>query len=169
MKGFFFLAVNLFLASLAQAGGARAKSPAEAAPGALSAFLVLSDEKTGKVYGEWEAPEGKEFAVEFIHSVNNSPVREMFSVEGGVIRGRAVLFFSFGAGMQSTLEEGERFVRDGEGMIITGSKRTWEELRYIVGTVSDHVLFIGDERIGLRDLCGRNAQVVFSIRKGGGK
>jgi hypothetical protein len=164
----FVLIVDLFLASLAAAGGAAAKNRAEAAV-AVPVFLVLSDEKTGKTYGEWEAPEGKEFAVEFIHSVNNSPVREMFRVEGGVIHGEAVRFFSFGAGMQSTLEEGERFFRDGEGMIITGTGRTWEELRYIVGTVSDHVLFIGDECVGLRDLCGRNAQVVFRIRTGGGK
>jgi hypothetical protein len=164
----FLLIADLFLASLAAAGGASAKSRAETVPG-VPFFLVLSDEKTGKTYGEWEAPEGKEFAVEFIHSVNNSPVREMFTVEGGVIRGRAVRFFSFGAGMQSTLEEGERFFRDGEGMIITGTGRVWEKLRYIVGTVSDHVLFIGDECVGLRDLCGRNAQVVFKIRKGGGK
>ncbi|MDR0600924.1 MAG: DUF1850 domain-containing protein [Treponema sp.] len=169
MKRWFALAVNLLLAVLVIAGGVLIKRRAEAARSTRPLFLVLSGEKTGKVYGEWEAPEGTEFAVEFIHSVNNTPVREMFRVEGGVIRAEAARFFSFGAGMQSTLEGEERLVRDGEGMIITGLTRTYGELNYIVGTVSDHVLFIGDERVGLRDLCGKNAHVVFRIRTGGGK
>ena len=53
---------------------------------------------------------------------------------------------------------------DEEGnMIITGFDITYDPLRYIVGTVSDHTLVIGDKTISLRALCGQNAEVVFSL------
>ena len=53
---------------------------------------------------------------------------------------------------------------DDEGnMVITGFDITYDPLRYIVGTVSDHILTIDGKEISLRDLCGRNARVVFEI------
>ena len=56
---------------------------------------------------------------------------------------------------------------DEEGnMIITGFDITYDPLRYIVGTVSDHILTLGGEEISLRDMCGRNARVVFEIATG---
>ena len=37
--------------------------------------LAVRDSNTGKVYGKWPLKEFDEFAIEFIHSVNQSPVR----------------------------------------------------------------------------------------------
>jgi hypothetical protein len=108
--------------------------------------------------------EGGEFAVEFIHSVNQSPVRDTFGVEGVLIRPRSVRFFSFGAGMQTDLEEGQTLTRDGDAMVISGFKSSFRELNYIVGTVSDHLLFVNGETVSLRDLCGRNAHITISIK-----
>jgi hypothetical protein len=71
--------------------------------------------------------------------------------------------------MQSTLEEGQKLIRDGDAMIITGYTRTFVSLDYIVGTVSDHVLFINDEQISLREMCGRNAHVAFRVKRGSRK
>jgi hypothetical protein len=33
-----------------------------------------------------------------------------------------------------------------------------------VGTVSDHILYIGDEQISLRDRCGRNAHITVWVK-----
>ncbi|MDR2370938.1 MAG: DUF1850 domain-containing protein [Treponema sp.] len=169
MKQRLGLVCNLFLAALVVAGGAFFIKNRGNKTGEKSAFLGLFDAETGKEYGAWEAPEGTEFAVEFIHSVNRSPVREMFRIEEYTIRQSAVRFSSFGAGMQSTLEEGQKLIRDGDAMIITGYTRTFASLDYIVGTVSDHVLFINDEQISLREMCGRNARVAFRVKKGSKK
>ena len=51
-------------------------------------------------------------------------------------------------------------------VIITGFDITYDPLRYIVGTVSDHILTLGGEEISLRDMCGRNARVAFEIVTG---
>jgi hypothetical protein len=102
-----------------------------------------------------------EFAIEFVHSVNQSPVRETFKLEGRTIRPVSVRFYAFGAGMQTDWEEGQTMERDGDAMIITGFDRAFNELHYIVGTVSDHLLMIGGETISLRELCGKNAHITL--------
>jgi len=129
-------------------------------------LLEIRDAETGKVYGKWPLEENGEFAVEFIHSVNQSPVREFYRVENGIIRLWAVRFFSFGAGMKSDLEGGLSISRDGDAMVISGYKTTFKdgELNYIVGTVSDHLLYINNETVSLRDLCGRNAHINIRIK-----
>ena len=126
--------------------------------------LEIKGAVSGRVYGKWPLEEAGEFAIEFIHSVNQSPVRESFAAEGGIIRPQAVRFSSFGAGMQSDLEEGMNLSRDGDAMIITGFKTSFKELNYIVGTVSDHLLYINGETVSLRDLCGKNAHIKVLLK-----
>ena len=126
--------------------------------------LEIRDTATGRIYGQWPLEEGGKFAIEFVHSVNQSPVRETFINEGSVIRLFSVRFFSFGAGMQSDLEEGWELSRDGDAIVISGFSTTFRELNYIVGTVSDHFLFLNGETISLRELCGRNAQITIRLK-----
>ena len=47
--------------------------------------LELYNTETGKVYRSFSAPEGTEFAVTFVHSVNQSPVTDVFVVKNGKI------------------------------------------------------------------------------------
>ena len=67
-------------------------------------LLVIKDQDSGKVYGKWPLEEGGEFAIEFVHSVNKTPVRDFFRNEGGMIAPFATRFYSLGAGMQSVLQ-----------------------------------------------------------------
>jgi hypothetical protein len=130
--------------------------------------LVITDSNTGTIYGRWQLDstvEHNEFSIEFIHSVNQTPVKETFAINGTTIQALSTRFSSFGAGMQTEIEPGQSLVRDGDAMIITGLTRTFPELRYIVGTVSDHILYINDQTISLRDLCGRNAHITFRVKK----
>jgi len=131
--------------------------------------LEIRDANSGKVYGRWPLEENGEFSIEFIHSVNQSPVREFFIAENGMIRLRAVRFFSFGAGMQSDLEGDLTMSRDGDAMVVSGYKTSFEELNYIVGTAFDHLLFIFDgtnnETVNLRQLCGKNAHINIHLKK----
>jgi hypothetical protein len=128
-----------------------------------SRTLEIRDSASGKVYGRWPL-EAAEFSIEFIHSVNQSPVRETFRTEGGMIRPHALRFYSFGAGMPSDLEEGQTMARDGDAMVISGFSAAYRELNYIVGTVSDHLLFINGETVSLRDLCGKNAGITIRLK-----
>jgi len=131
--------------------------------------LVVRDSSTGRVYGRWPLGEHEEFAIEFIHSVNQSPIREYFRIENGMIRAFAVWFSSFGAGMESDLGEGQTLSRDGDAMVLSGLNVSFRELNYIVGTISDHFLIINGEPISLRELGGRNAHITISLESAGGR
>jgi hypothetical protein len=150
------LVINLVLAVLVIAGAVFLRG--------LPKRLIISDAASGRIYGGWPVEEGTEFSVEFIHSVHNSPVRDTFQVRGRRIKPAATRFSSFGAGMQAELEAGQEMSRDGDALVITGFSRSYKSLNLIVGTVSDHLFFIHNEKVSLRDLCGRNAHIVLRIR-----
>ena len=127
-------------------------------------YLILYDSDTGKRYITEKADDGLMFSVEFIHSVNQTPVKDTYIIENGEIRAYSTTYRSFGAGVQTALEGNQKMTYDADGnMVITGFDISYDPLRYIVGTVSDHILTFGGEEISLRDMCGRNAKVVFEI------
>jgi hypothetical protein len=162
LKGWFGIGLNLTLAVLALAGAVLCVTVFRG--GNHQSALEIRDADTGRRYGRRPLAADGVFAIEFVHSVNNSPVREIFRAEGNGIRPVAARFYSFGAGMQSDLEAGQVLSRDGDAMVISGPDRCYNELNYIVGTVSDHLLIISDETVSLRDLCGRNAHIIISIK-----
>ena len=127
-------------------------------------YLVLYNADTGERYLTEKAEQGFEFSVEFIHSVNKTPVKDTYRIDEGKIRAYSTTYRSFGAGVQTQLEEGQKMTVDKDGnMIITGFDITYDPLRYIVSAAYDHVLFIGDRQISLRETCGKNTRVVFEV------
>jgi hypothetical protein len=160
LRWWYGIVFNLILAALVVSGAAFYVVHKR---DAAQSRLVIKDQDSGKVYGKWPLEEGGEFSIEFIHSVNKSPVREFYRIEDGKIHPFAVRFYTFGAGMYSVLEEGQTFEWDGDAMVISGFTASFKELYYIVGTVSDHLLEINGETVSLRDLCGRNAHITLCI------
>ena len=126
--------------------------------------LVLSDSTDGRVFASYPVEEGDRFSITFIHSVNNTPLTDTYEVRGGEIYVVETLYYGFGAGVQTELREGETlsYTEDG-AMVISGIDLLRTGMIYVVGKISDHVLEIGGEDISLRDLCGRGADVKFTI------
>ena len=125
--------------------------------------LLLEYGDTGKLIAAYPVSDGDEFSVTFVHSVNNSPVTDVYEIRNGEIYVMRTIYYSFGAGVQTEIEEGQTLEYGEDGsMIISGYDRRMNGLSYIVGTVSDHVLEINGNIISLRDLCGKNATVKFS-------
>jgi|SRR5690554_4876085 hypothetical protein len=127
-----------------------------------SPCLVLKNGETGEVIASFPVSDGEEFSVTFIHSVNQTPVTDVYQIKKGRIYVVRTIYYSFGAGVQTEIGEGQslEYGRDG-AMIVSGFNRVMDRLSYIVGTVSDHTLQIGEEIISLRELCGRNRRVRF--------
>ncbi|NLV37345.1 MAG: DUF1850 domain-containing protein [Clostridiaceae bacterium] len=124
--------------------------------------LLLKDGDTGRVLAKYPMSEGDEFSVTFIHSVNKSPVTDVYELRGSKIFVVRTIYYSFGAGVQSEVGEEQVLEYGDDGsMIVSGFERQMDSLSYIVGTVSDHTLYINNESISLRDLCGRNTTVHF--------
>ena len=124
--------------------------------------LVLKDLDTGKIYAKYQLVEGDTFSITFVHSVNKSPVTEVYQIKDGRIYLEQCLYYAFGAGVATTLE-GEQTLSYGENgeMIISNINTVMTDLIYVVGTVSDHVLEFQNTEISLRELCGQNSSVSF--------
>ena len=123
--------------------------------------LVVRDAETGRVYARYDCPDGTQFQVDFVHSVNKSPVIDVFEAEDGVIRVIEARYYTFGAGMPTEAEQPTwefSYAEDG-AIVVTGITYTYDRLNYIVGTVYDHYLTIRGERVNLRELCGRNTKI----------
>ena len=128
--------------------------------------LVLTDADTGRTYAAFDLADGGEFSITFVHSVNKSPVTEVYVRRGRDIYVTTCIYSTLGAGVATTVEEGQHVERDAQGRwVLSGIDTKIDDLIYFVGTVSDHVLSIGGREISLRDLCGRNAKVRFSVRR----
>lgn len=127
--------------------------------------LALYNSETGEEYMSFAVKEGSEFAVEFIHSVNKSPVKDVFVIRDGKIVADRTVYSAFGAGVQTEVEEGQILEYDSDGnMVVSGFDTVFPQVRYIVGTVYDHILYIEEESISLTDLCGKNSHVAFELR-----
>ena len=132
----------------------------------VETYLTLLSTNNGRVFARLPLGEGSEFSIEFVHSVNQTPVRDAFVISGKEIHPVATYFHAFGAGMQTELEHGQVLHHHEDGsMSITGFTQSFTQLNYIVGTVSDHILIINGERLSLRELCGSNAAVTFKTEE----
>ena len=126
--------------------------------------LILSNAETGQVYARLPLAEGDSFSVTFRHSVNKSDVTEIYQRRGREIWLTGCVYYGFGAGVAEVLEPGWELTTGDHGeMIISQIEMKMTDLTYIVGTVYDHILQVGDESIVLNELCGRNTKVHFSI------
>ena len=146
-----FIAAALFLPGCSSQGGR----------------LILSDPATGKVYAAYPMTEGDEFSVEFIHSVNKSPVRDYYECRSDGIWNTRCVYYGFGAGVEEILLEGEilTYGENGE-MIVSNIEHRVDPMILVVGTISDHTFRVGAETVSLRDLCGRSSKVLFSYETG---
>ncbi len=127
-----------------------------------SPCLILKNGDTGKTLAVYRIEEENEFSITFVHSVNKSPVTDVYEIRNGDIYVVRTIYYSFGAGVQTEIEEGQALEYGEDGsMIVSGFDRLMDNLSYIVSTVSDHILVINGNSVNLRELCGRNTTVRF--------
>ncbi len=127
--------------------------------------LVLENTKTGTVIETFDFTYDDVFSVSFIHSVNQSEVVDYFK------RGKnnklicfKNKFHSFGAGMPESWPDGVSVTTTPDGIYVENLDIQLDDVTYIVGTVSDHILEINGKIISLRDLCGQNTEVLFKLK-----
>lgn len=133
-------------------------------------YLTVRMRDTGALLARYPLGEGERFSITFIHSVNNYPLTDTYEIEGGDIYVEETVYCSFGAGVQTELNPGEvldkvyidRDGYQGWAMVVRNIHQLRNNVGYIVGTVSDHVLTVKGRDVSLRELCGRNAAVRFN-------
>ncbi len=127
--------------------------------------LILIDDKTNIPLMMINLSNHKTFSVEFIHSVNKSKVIDFYTYDdNNEIIVYKTIYYNFGAGVETELIDKEKltFGENGE-MIISNINKTIHPLIYVVGTVYDHILKIGNISINLNNTFGRNRHIRFKI------
>ena len=128
-------------------------------------YLLLINERTGKTLHSIEAPNGAEFSVTYIHSVNKSPVTEYFQVIDGQIYLTALRYQSFGAGMPSEQTDGQVSHHQGGSMLVTGYNRLIPRLCCFISRVEGHTFDMGGASLPLNTLDEPGEPVLFTITR----
>ncbi len=124
--------------------------------------LTMKDYQTNQVYLEVPLGEDHIFSISYTHSVNKSMVEEYYLLENGTITLIKSRYHHFGAGVATELREDEYLTYDDEGfMVINNMNLSIPQLVYKVGTVSDHILHIGDKSWHLKDFAPELTSVIF--------
>lgn len=130
--------------------------------------LYLYNDKTNQLLDIYEFDNEKTFSIEFIHSVNKSPVIDYYIVDdkNNIIVTKTT-YFNFGAGVQTELNDNEYLEYGNNGdMTVNNINKIISPLVYIVGTVSHHTLNINNKDIILDDKYGKNTHIRFEIKGG---
>lgn len=128
-------------------------------------YYIIITSEDNKVFYKCRTFIGDEFDVGFIHSVNKTPLTDYYRVESDGIYVIKTLYYSFGAGVQTALDEGQTITyTDDGGFLVEGFHKKIDNLDYVVGMVSDHILHINNESISLRDLCGKGTYIQIRLR-----
>ena len=108
-------------------------------------YLTVRDAHSGAEYGRWRVEPGEEIGLGFIHSVNLYPLLDVFEVgEDGVLYAETTIYYQFGAGVQTELNQGETFsVGEDGALIVDNIHKPFEELSSSAGGFSDRTLLLG--------------------------
>ncbi|ELY54051.1 DUF1850 domain-containing protein [Natronolimnohabitans innermongolicus] len=106
-------------------------------------LLVVADAETGERLLEVPVEQGQEVTLAYTHSVERTPVEDVYVVDGDELRADRSVFRSFGAGLP--VDDIERtddgYVADGDG--------SYDELSVSPGDIAGHELVVGDDRYDL--------------------
>lgn len=122
--------------------------------------LIVVDMDMEETLFSQKVAQGERFEVTYIHSVERSPVKEVFEVRGGNIYTMESHTESFGAGMPYTGEEME--VKDGKFIIKDINRKVHGgTLRIRPSSVFPHHIKIGKEDLVISDppYKGRNLEI----------
>lgn len=128
--------------------------------------LVLRNFETGEVYARYSVQPGDECSIEFRHSVNKTPVRDVYQItEDGRFHNIRCIYYGFGAGVQTQLEEGETLSYQDGAMVIDNIQKYSDQLTYSLIPISTHVLRVGEEIVSLPELVGGEAVLSLAIER----
>lgn len=101
--------------------------------------LVVADED-GSVLVDEPVDEGDELRLEYTHSVEKTPVTEVYTVEGSALESTRMVFESYGAGLPSNAD----VERTDDGRFVTETEGTHERIVVSPGEIAGHTLTVND-------------------------
>ncbi len=126
--------------------------------------LFVSDMRTSEYVKAWRAKEGSEFTIKYTHSVELTPVWEVYEIREGKIILKETVFQSFGAGLPSTSPYEFDIVDDGFRLSDINLEMT--DLIYRVGKVrANHQIIIGGNEYPFLDFAKPEEGLKFETKQ----
>ena len=129
--------------------------------------LFLYNDKDIKTAVSYPISTNDFFSIEFIHSVNNSPVVEYYRIDDNSnIYVYKTIYYNYGAGVPTNLEGNETISYGEDGsMIIDHIDKKIDSLTYYLSDIHDHILKINDGNpISLWEIFGQNQIIHIEIK-----
>lgn len=124
------------------------------------------EEKTGKILFYTDVSPGDVFSVKYEHSVNKSPVEDVFEIEqDDGIKLTKTVFHSFGAGVPCEAEPGQVFIQKEDRLEIANINKHIDKYLLKVGTIAGHTLCIQGREIRLDHLAAPQQTLRFEVRR----
>ncbi|SFC16125.1 hypothetical protein SAMN05444422_10570 [Halobiforma haloterrestris] len=108
------------------------------------ATLVVEHADGGDRVLEVPVDEGTEVTISYMHSVEKTPVEDIYVVEDGALRMDRMVFVSHGAGLPSDAD-----IEETDDGFVVYPDGTYERLNVVPGEIAGHELIVGDERYDL--------------------
>ena len=105
--------------------------------------LVVADAETGETLLEAPVEDGDTVTLAYTHSVEKTPVEDVYVVDGTTLRMTEMRFRSHGAGLPSD----ESVERDGEWFVVDRNDR-YETVRVAPGAIAGHELVLESDQHG---------------------
>ncbi|MDJ1430891.1 DUF1850 domain-containing protein [Halostagnicola sp. A-GB9-2] len=121
--------------------------------------LVVTDADSGEEILEVPVEDGTEVTLSYTHSVEKTPVRDVYVVDDPVLRADRMVFHSHGAGLPSSSD----IERTGEGFVVR-SNESYEALSVVPGSIAGHELVIDGERHDLVEKSDGPVSITLSDR-----
>lgn len=118
--------------------------------------LVVADADSGERLLERPVDDGTEVTLSYTHSVEKTPVHDVYVVDGTEIRMDRMVFSSYGAGLPAT----EPIERTEDGFVVSVD-RSYEELYVSPGSIAGHELVIEGDRYDLVALSDGKSVVLY--------
>ncbi|GAA0363972.1 DUF1850 domain-containing protein [Bacillus horti] len=129
--------------------------------------LTFTDGKTNQVVGAFQIGIGDFFDIHYTHSIHKTLVIERYKIDENYhIVVDQLIYESFGVGMPSSPEEGQRFRQEDGKFIIDNINRVLPFFDLSVGqVVANHQLKIHDESIKLSDMVTPGNWLRIEVKK----
>ncbi len=127
--------------------------------------LLASDHKSGQYLKSWSITNGSKFDIEYTHSVQLTPVIEIYSVgkEDKFLLEESY-FYSYGAGLPSTTPYDFEITQ--EGFRIYNINETMDNIIYRTGAVrAQHKIKIGKKIYSFLDFSNPGTGVKFTVQR----
>ena len=127
--------------------------------------LTVQNTENGDILLQEVLQEGDSFSILFFHSVNQSPVWEIFQVQNGQLYLIALEFYTFGAGIATELQAGQTLsTLDSGRMRIDGINDSLTP-RYLVPRVTEMSLLLNGQEISFDTIAPPGTILEFSLQR----